>query len=49
MAEKDLEALAQTFGLPLLPWLPGIGSAEPARTFRGCCEGTHWEQTRGYL
>jgi FAD/FMN-containing dehydrogenase len=43
VAEQDLEALAQACGLPLLPGLPGIGSAELARTFRGCCEGTHWK------
>ena len=43
MAEKDLEVLAQACGLRLLPGLPGIGSAGLARTFRGCCEGTHWK------
>lgn len=43
VAEKDLELLVQACGLRLLPGLPGIGSAELARTFRGCCEGTHWK------
>jgi FAD/FMN-containing dehydrogenase len=42
VAEKDLEVLAQACGRQLLPGLPGIGSAELARTFRGCCAGTHW-------
>jgi FAD/FMN-containing dehydrogenase len=43
VAEKDLESLVQAWGLRLLPGLPGVGSAELARTFRGCCEGTHWK------
>jgi FAD/FMN-containing dehydrogenase len=43
VADKDLEALVQACGLRLLPGLPGVGSAELARTFRGCCEGTHWK------
>jgi len=43
VAEKDLEALALACGLRLLPGLSGIGSAELARTFRGCCEGEHWK------
>ena len=43
VAEKDLGVLAQACGLRLLPGLAGIGNAELARTFRGCCEGTHWK------
>jgi hypothetical protein len=43
VAEKDLESLVQVCGLRLLTGLPGIGSAELARTFQGCCEGTHWK------
>ncbi|MBN1607221.1 MAG: FAD-binding oxidoreductase [Polyangiaceae bacterium] len=43
VAEKDLEALAQACGLRSLPGLPGVGSAELGRTFRGCSEGTHWK------
>jgi FAD/FMN-containing dehydrogenase len=43
VAEKDLEVLAQACGLRVLPGLPGIGSADLARTFRGCCEGIHWK------
>jgi hypothetical protein len=29
--------------LCLLKGLPGIGSPELARTFQGCCAGTHWK------
>jgi hypothetical protein len=43
VAERDLEVLVQACGLRLLPGLPGIGSAELACAFRGCCEGTHWK------
>jgi hypothetical protein len=43
VAEKDLEMLAQGCGLRVLPGLPGIGSAELACTFQGCCQGTHWK------
>jgi FAD/FMN-containing dehydrogenase len=43
VAEKDLEVLAQTCGLRLLPGLPGVGSAELAHTLGGCCEGTYWK------
>ena len=43
VAEKDLEALVQACGLRVLPGLPGVGSAELGRTFRGCCAGKHWK------
>jgi hypothetical protein len=43
VAEKDLESLAQGCGRQVLPGLPGIGSAELAQIFCGCCAGTHWK------
>jgi FAD/FMN-containing dehydrogenase len=43
VAENDLESLVQACGLQLRTDLPGIRDADLARTFQGCCEGTHWK------
>jgi len=43
VADRDLESLVQACGLRLLTGLPGVGSVDLSRAFRGCCEGTHWK------